>query len=600
MCGIAGIAAEKPEAIQKMVKALVHRGPDGNAMSVVNGASLGHARLAILDPSPRSDQPMWNEKKTMGIVFNGEIYNFKALRAEEGFACSTESDTEVVLKLFEKYGTKFLPRLHGMFAFAVVNTATGTWTLVRDAQGIKPLYIAYPNGILHFASEMRSLMTAFSVKPALNMRALSAYLRLQYVPGPMTMCEGIESLPPGTVLTWKGGKETRETYAPAVRTEKQQSNASSLRETIGQAVHAEMISDRPIGIFLSGGMDSSIVLHHMAEKSSSPVRTFTVRFDATEQEGAARFNADADLAALTAKHYKTEHRELLLTAEMFREHYKETALALDQPNSDHVSVAQFLLAREAKKSVDVVLTGAGGDELFGGYPRYRIAKILHDLRFLPSQIRSLGSLFGYPADVLKMSPGAKLMERLLARPTDEWSDIVRGNWFEPSVVTNIFEKCYKNVSGDALTQAMECDRTLWLVDESLKLVDGTTMASGLEARVPLLAPSVRAHARSFASSRHLTWCNTKVLLKNAYRDTLPSHLYSLKKASFYPPLAKWFRRESAPLIEEALKNKRIQELFDTEKIRVIAEDHRTQKKYALHLLHGIVQLGAWFDAVYDA
>lgn len=594
MCGIAGIAAEKPEVIRSMVSALRHRGPDGDFTLVRDGASFGHARLAILDPAPRSDQPMWNKNCTLCIIYNGEIYNFKKLREEEGFECDTQSDTEVLLKLYEKYGTTFLPRLHGMFAFGMYEVRTKSWTLARDAQGIKPLYVAYPSGVLHFASEMRSLMRAFPQKPALNMRALSAYLRLQYVPGGMTMCEGIESLPPGTVLRWKDGKETRETFTP-----EKQSSAGSVMHTIREAVHAEMISDRPIGIFLSGGMDSSIVLHHMSEVSATPVRTFTVRFEATEAEGSARFNADADLAKKTAEYYHTEHTELLLTAEMFRDHYAETALALDQPNSDHVSVAQYLLAKEAKKSVDVVLTGAGGDELFGGYPRYRVLKVLHDLRWMPSSVRCLGSLAGYPADVLRMQPGAALWERLLARPSEEWKEVVRGNWFDDTVASSFFREKFEELRGHPLVQAMECDRNTWLIDESLRLVDGTTMASGLEARVPLLAPSVLAHARSFSPQSHVSWTETKKLLKAEYRSVLPDHLFSLKKSSFYPPLAKWFRRESAPLIDKALRNTRIREMFDTEKIRVIQEEHRTQKKYSLHLLHGIVQLSSWFETVYD-
>lgn len=593
MCGIAGIAAENPAAIRKMVEVLVHRGPDGNSVVVEKGASLGHARLAILDPSPRSDQPMWNKERTKVIVFNGEIYNFRELRASENLECTTTSDTEVVLKLFEKYGTKMLPRLHGMFAGAIYDTETREWTLFRDAQGIKPLYIATINGVLHFASEMRALMTAFPMKPALNMQALSAYLRMQYVPGPMTMCEGIESLPPGTVLRWKDGTESRTSFVAEATNVK-----STLMEVVQAAVHAEMVSDRPIGIFLSGGMDSSIVLHHMCEKATAPVRTFTVRFEATEEEGAKRFNADADLAALTAKHYGTEHTELLLTAEMFRDAYRDTSLALDMPNSDHVSVAQYLLAKEAKKSVDVVLTGAGGDELFGGYPRYRITRVLSDLRWIPSSVRGLGGMLGYPADVLRMSPGSALMERLLTRKASEWQEVVKGTWFDPSVATQVFQQRYADLSGDDLTQAMECDRTLWLIDESLKLVDGTTMASGLEARVPLLAPSVLAHARSIPSKRHVTWSQTKKTLRETYRHALPEHLFTLKKASFYPPLAKWLRREAEPLIQDALQSPFIQEYFDVHRIRVIAEEHKQKKRYALHLLHGVIQLSAWHSTVW--
>lgn len=605
MCGIAGFIGEDRGRIERMTKALVHRGPDGNAVYMGHDVSLGHARLAILDPRPDGDQPMWNDAKTIVLVFNGEIYNYQALRSAEKFECRTGTDTEVLLKLYEKYGIDFVQYLRGMFAFGLYDTRSQTLHLARDTSGIKPLYLTSIDGRMHFASEMRSLMTAFKTKPALNMRSLSRYLRLQYVPGPETMCQGIESLTPGTILTIHDNKESRRTFKTAV-TPMTFKNTADFREyfptLMDSVVRDHMTSDRPIGIFLSGGMDSSIILHHMACACEKPIQTFTVRFDATEEEGRERFNRDADLALLTAKHYGTEHHEILVTAEDFKNAYAETARALDQPNADHVSVAQYLLARLAKKSVDVVLTGAGGDELFGGYPRYQIARILRDMAWIPSALRSLSAtVLGYPSDMAGMSVGPALMERLLSRSTSEWSPLMKDSWLKDDDTSAWFQHAWmEHQCSDSVRTFMETDRATWLVDESLRLVDGTTMASGLEARVPFLDPLIISASHGTKTNWHIGYKQTKKLLKETYAPILPPHLFTLKKASFYPPLAKWLRRESAPLIEDSLDHPRIKALFNIEELRKLQGAHRSKQGYHLHVLHAVIQLQHWFDGVYDA
>lgn len=605
MCGIAGFAGEDEMRMQQMVRCLKHRGPDGDAILVAPGATLGHARLAILDPRPVGDQPMWNDARTAVIVFNGEIFNFRRLIAEENLSCKTGTDTEVLLKLYDRYGMDFVPRLIGMFAFGIYDITTRTWYITRDSSGIKPLYVSYPQGKLHFASEMRTLISALPQKPAINYTALSQYLRLQYVPGPQTLCEGIESLPPGTILTWSAKGEARRTFTPAVDAPtftSKQDFKKRFPQMMSDAVKDHLISDKPVGIFLSGGMDSSIVLHHMAEHAQKPISTFTVRFEATESEGAKRFNTDADLAKRTAAHYGTDHHELLLTADLFREHYKDTARALDLPNADSVSVAQYLLSKEAKKHVDVILNGAGGDELFGGYPRYRIAHILEKFRMVPPPLRSLvGGALGNPRDVLAMSPGPELAERLLARSITETSAIVKGDWFKPEATTELFEQRFEPLrKKDDVRAFMEFDRGLWLVDESLKLADATTMAFGVEGRVPFLDPRIIAASHATKTGWHLSMKHTKVLLKDTYRSILPEHLFTLDKASFYPPLAKWIRRETAPLVEEMLANKHIQELFDVDAVRDVFEKHKAHTQYGLHSLSTLMQLSHWFETVYDA
>ncbi len=607
MCGIAGFTGADRSVIERMTDALVHRGPDGKGIWASEKGCMGHCRLAILDPRPEGNQPMWNEDHSVGIVYNGEIYNFKELRGD--LDCKTNTDTEVILKLFERHGMSFIHKLRGMFAIGIYDAKHDTWHLARDANGIKPLFIATIDGQLAFASEMRSLLKAFKTKPELNMTSLSQYMRLQYVPGPYTLCEGIEQLPPGMILNWEKGKETRYRFHPEESQyfEKREHFKEFFPGIMDKVVKQHLISDKPVGIFLSGGMDSSIVLYHMSEHTRGPVKSFTVRFDATEEEDAARFNTDAELAKKTAAVFGTEHRELMLTAEMYRDAYEDTARSLDQPNADSVSVAQFLLSRMAKEHVDVVLTGAGGDELFGGYPRYRIARIIHALRAIPGPLRgAMASALGYPGDVLKLNPGPLLAERLLARPESEGLRIARGDWFDGLATRSVFEdhfdavKLQPKLNKGGVRPFMEADRHMWLVDESLRLADATTMGSGVEGRVPFVDERVIAAAHATPGHWHVDYRDTKVLLKDTYREILPEHLFTLKKASFYPPLSKWLRREAYPLVERMLEHPRIAELFDVEELRIIAEEHRTKKVYHLHTLSTLIQLSFWFDTVYDA
>lgn len=604
MCGITGFAGPERNVIERMTDAIKHRGPDGTAVWTGDNASLGHCRLAILDPRTDGNQPMWNADRTIAIVYNGEIYNYRELREQEGLTCRTNTDTEVILKLYEKHGMAFVERLRGMFAFGIHDTRDNSWHLARDNGGIKPLFLAFPEGCLAFASEMRSLMAALPAKPSLNMNALSQYMRLQYVPGPHTLCEGIDQLPPGTILSWKDGSSNMRSFKPVEHATYESKSDFSERfpALMDDVVKQHLVSDKPIGVFLSGGMDSSVLLHHMTEHAAGPVKTFTVRFEATDKEGATRFNTDAELARKTAEHYGTDHREILLTADLYRELYRETARALDQPNADSVSVAQFLLACEAKKHVDVVLSGAGGDELFGGYPRYRIARILQATGLIPPYVRSnAGRVMGYPSDVLSMRPGAVLAERLLARPAAEGKAITRGDWFDPLATSTLFARRFDQLkTTDPVRAFMEFDRGLWLIDESLRLADATTMGSGLEARVPFVDERIIAASHSTPAAWHVGLMTTKALLKETYRGVLPDHLYTLKKASFYPPLAKWLRRETAPLAEAMLEHPRIHELFDVETIKAQFEAHRDHRAYHLHTLSSLIQLSHWFDTVYDA
>lgn len=602
MCGIAGCIGEHPDVIERMTQALWHRGPDGHATYVGQGVSLGHARLAILDPSPAANQPMWSADRRYVIVFNGEIFNYRELAKRRSFTCRTGSDTEVLLHLFAADGAEFLRQVRGMYALAVYDTQARELWLARDCSGIKPLYIRTVKHEMHFASEVRALLQAGASRPELDLEALSLYLHLQYVPRPRTLCQGIHAVEPGTLIRIaSNGKQTISSIVqdtPVWTAPRRTTLRQSLPSYLQQCVDEHLVSDRPVGIFLSGGMDSSILLHHMVQASAQPVRTYTVRFDVSDAEGSARFNRDADLAAKTAKHYGTLHTELLITAEMYRNSFRDCARSLDLPNSDHVSVAQYLLAKRAKKDVDVILCGSGGDELFGGYPRYRISHILQRFGWIPAHLRAAaGRWSGFAPDVCALEPGAALWQRLLARPADEVSRAVQ-DWYTPNAINTHFDQWF-TMGVDPIRTAMEADRQTWLIDESLKLVDGTTMASGVEARVPFLDTRLIETIRHTPGHWHLNMHRTKTLLKEAYRDLLPTHLYTLEKASFYPPVAKWLRRECAPLVEEALENELVQKMFKIEHLRSCWNAHREKRGYHLHLLMNIVQIAAWFDEVFD-
>lgn len=602
MCGIAGYTSEHPEIIARMTKALMHRGPDGHATYVGNGISLGHARLAILDPSPAGAQPMWSADGTVVMVYNGEVFNFREIARARGFTCRTGSDTEVLLHLFAADREDFLRSVRGMYALAVYDTKTRDLWLARDSSGIKPLYTRIIQRDVAFASEVRALLHASDDRPDIDYEALSLYMHLQYVPRPRTLCEGIVPVEPGHLVRIGSDKRMQSSVIARDRSAWQGVSRRSLVRTLPdmmqQCVTEHLVSDQPVGIFLSGGMDSSVLLHHMAQVIREPIQTYTARFEATEAEGASRFNMDADLASRTAEHYKTNHTELVITASEYRDAFRECARALDLPNSDHVSVAQYLLAKRAKHDVDVILCGAGGDELCGGYPRYRIVSILRAFGWIPASLRRwVAASVGVAPDVSSAAPGSTLWKRLMSRPLSEVQSFA-GEWYTPDAIDRYFTPFFHGES-DPVRQAMEADRRTWLIDESLKLVDGTTMASGVEARVPFLDQRLIDMIVSTPGHWHVDFRRTKTLLKDAYRSILPDHLYSLPKASFYPPMAKWLRRECAPLVEEALEHPVIARLFQVEVLRRQWHEHVHRTGYHLHALMNVVQLAQWFDEVYE-
>jgi len=606
VCGIAGFIGEDQDLIERMTNALRNRGPDGFGVSVREGVSLGSARLAILDPRPEGNQPMWNDDQSVGIVFNGEIFNFKELRTNHGLQCKTNTDTEVILRLYEKEGIDMVKKLRGMFSFGIYDTRSKTLHVARDPSGITPLFYTMIANQFHFASETKALLRAYDQKPPINPTALSLYCRFQYLPRPFTLLPDIKAVEPGSLLIVQGNNVTMKQWNNESYDYGRLSANEFKKEFPGlmqQVVTDHLISDRPLGLFLSGGLDSSICLHHMQQAGHKPIKTFTARFEVEEQS--EKFNRDADLARETAKHYGTDHHELTVTATMYRDAYKDCAAALDQPNANVTAVTQYLLAKFAKQQVDVVLTGNGGDELFGGYPRYRIVHLLTMLRAMPAGARAfIARLAGLPPDVLRMEPGDALMERLNNQSIEQWESLVKGTWFDASATSKWVQERYAPLATlPPLAAAMEYNRLSWLTDEALRMTDGTSLGSGLEARVPLLDQRVIQIAHQTRPQDHVSLFQTKRLLRETYQtlsgvEGLPSHLFNVPKSGFFTPLAKWFRRECKSLIDEMLESEHLAPYFDLEAVRKVAAQHHTGEKYSLHTLAMLTQLHCWFETVY--
>lgn len=603
MCGICGCTAVNKTAVSAMVSALGHRGPDAQNTWVQHGVSFGHTRLAILDPTPAGVQPMHSTSGNTTIVFNGEIYNFKALIQQFNLQVTTRTDTEVLLALYEKIGIECIQYLRGMFAFALFDHVKNTVYLARDPHGLKPLYYTQQGSILYFASETKALLKALPNRPSINAEALSLYVRHRYVPCPHTLLNGVYSARPGEVLQWSNGAlKTLQVYRSHPNKPYSPVTPQGIKNVLQESVAAHLVSDKPIGLFLSGGLDSSICLYHMREAGVTNIKTFTVRFAIEPGEGEEKFNADATIAKRTAGLFETDHTEITITAKDCAAAYAEAAYFLDQPNANPTAVVQYLLSKKAKQAVDVVLTGIGGDELFGGYGHYRIARILQLLQWVPPAMRSsIGSLFGKSSDLWQTALGAPFIERMRIMPANKANALLAGDWFADSMNTQNIQQHYAAIKSHNTVHAiMEYDRLGWLADEALHLADASTMGAGLEARTPFLDTNVLALAHTINPAKHSTLKTTKALLRNAYADVLPVEVVQLRKAGFFPPFAKWVRRDCKPLLDEALESTYLESYFNKSAMQSLAAKHHTGEQYAFHELTMLIQLHYWFKEIYNA
>ncbi len=584
MCGIAGyvnfdFSEPEPELLQKMMDAMALRGPDGHDMYVNYNTGLAHTRLSIIDLE-NGGQPLCNEDGTLWIVFNGEIFNYRALRKvleERGHRFRTQSDTEVILHLYEECGSAFLPHLDGFFAFALYNTKLGMMILARDRMGIKPLYYYRDAAHFAFASSINALKQLPFVKRHIDEQALWDYLSLQYVPDG-TIYTHISQLAPGYSLSfhsegprrhfqkrqyWKPDftRKTAQPYEDACK---------GLREAMTASVRDRLISDVPLGVFLSGGLDSAIVAGLAAEQMEGPLKCFTIGFE--EQSYDERESAAATTAHIRqfARHGFEHHVKMVNPCDF--ESLEFLVKQYGEPFADASMLPTYLLSRFARGEVKVALSGDGADELFGGYERYLAMRYLGKFDFLPETVRrplfrmaaamipNLGSERQKWARARRFlhgaaASGAERYLGILSRVDEKLKHRVCGKFFrnvKPTLET-FNREFYKNVpSGHPSERASEVDIISYLREDILKKVDVASMSASLEVRSPFLDFKIAELSALYPYEYKERNGVRKRILADAFANYLPPGLAQRPKRGFGVPLAAWFRNEWRELLRERL------------------------------------------------
>jgi asparagine synthase (glutamine-hydrolysing) len=562
MCGIAGMLRQDggladSRLVRRMTEILAHRGPDGSGCHVAGAVGLGHRRLAIIDLLTGS-QPMATADGATWITYNGEVYNYATLRRDlkdRGHSFRTDSDTEVVLVAYQEWGVHCLTRLRGMFAFGIWDGHRRQMFLARDRVGIKPLVYAWDGRSLRFASEIKALLEDPGLSRDLDWDALRDYLIHHYIPAPRTIFQGIRKLPPASYLLCSadGGEPVVEKYwdlqfAPE-RGRTEADWTEELREVVQEATRLHMVSDVPVGAFLSGGIDSSSVVACMANVSSSPVKTFSIGFDESDFD-------ELKYARVVAARYGTEHFELVVKPDVMSI-LPRLAWQFDEPFGDASAVPSYCVAKITKEHVTVALSGDGGDESFAGYRRYAWALDLHrrmdrtPLCMLKPLLRWTGA---------RRSPGARGREFLQVLGMDPLDRYDRGVSYQsaetlgwllkrgalermtpPTLGEEFARLAAASGSSDYLSQLQYIDVHHYLPDDILNKVDRTSMLTSLETRVPLLDHVVMEHAARIPSSLKLGATGGKHVFKRAMRPYLSEEILSRKKMGFGVPLAAWFR-----------------------------------------------------------
>lgn len=614
MCAINGFNFSDRNLIEKMNKVTSHRGPDQTDFWIGSEISLGHNRLSIIDLSDNGNQPMWDEKREIAIIFNGEIYNFKELRQglEKKYRFKSQSDTEVLLCAYKEYGLGCLNKLNGIFAFAIWDERRKELLLARDRVGIKPLYYYWDGRKFIFSSEIKSILT-HNLPRAVDQEAFNLYFHVLYVPEPHTMFKGIKKLPAANYLTLKGSQLEIKKYWEVTNFENLPDERAAIEEIqslFKDSVKRQLISDRPVGVFLSGGLDSTAVLGAIRENTSKQIKAFSVRFNT--KIDSAKYNADFDLAEKTAEAYGIEFYRKDIGPKDISDNLERIVWHMDEPSANPIAGVTFLLAQEAKKKVAVVLGGDGGDELFGGYLRYNLSRLigyyqrspaLMDL-FFEKILRGIGKK--YWAEKLSARNPAKRILSFLSQKQKFLDEIGNSDFMRPEIAIRYFSERYpfnQLYGGDFEKYFMNVDRQSWLVDESLLRTDKMTMAFGLEERVPILdhrlvelANRIPTHwkTRGFNPLGHF---QGKAIWRKAIKKYLKPHMAREQKRGWFSPMAKWLREEELRgVVSDILSPQNLStEFFDAGAVQKIWKEHLDKKTYNLSLIWAIVMWQLWYN-----
>ncbi|MBX4200310.1 asparagine synthase (glutamine-hydrolyzing) [Candidatus Parcubacteria bacterium] len=598
MCGIAGFNWEDREKALKMGKCIKHRGPDAEGV-FSEEVTLVHKRLAIIDLSPAANQPMFDTEKKLVIIFNGEIYNYKELRIElqDKYNFVTQSDTEVILAGYKVWGSDVVNYLNGIFALAIWDTENKNLFLARDHMGVKPLYYFWDGERFIFASEVKAILE-HDIPRKLNLDSFNKYMRVLYVPEPETMIQGIKKLPPGARINLKGTKlELEKYYEPKLKAEKfnyfnYTEAKDRVREVVTKGIQRQLVSDVPVGVYLSGGIDSSAVLSSVS-KVKNNIKTFSIGFDLEDNEEKDKFNKDFELAEASAKHFGADHHPLTISTKEVAENLEDIISTIDDPISNPTAIPMFYLSKFAKKDVTVVLNGNGGDELFGGYDRYKMDRRVDTLGKIP------GVKFLLPKKIrnaLEMDALDRLVQFEFEK---DWrlEKVLNKKFFTPvSQIKRDFRK-YLGISKDKTEALMMADLTSWLPDQALILGDKMSMQGSIEERVPLLDREIVELGMSLPLAFKVTPFETKKILKDAFREELPEALFRQPKRGWFSPGAKWLRRPEVLSIAKNVLSEGYygptMGLFDWLKVQEMLRNHVEKREYNLTILWAILTFQIW-------
>jgi asparagine synthase (glutamine-hydrolysing) len=563
MCGICGIVSLTPEKsvehddLIAMRDRMVHRGPDEAGIFIERNVGLGHRRLSIIDLSS-GQQPMTNEDGKVAIVFNGEMYNYQDLRKQllsKGHIFRTRSDTEVIVHAYEEYGEHCLEHFRGMFAFAIWDGRKHQFFAARDRLGKKPFYYAQWGDTFLFASEIKAILAHPAARREIDHKALDLYFGLRYVPGPMTIFKGISKLQPGHFLLLKDN--TLHTFQywdfNTVQTRKitQADAEKQFIELLQESVKIRLMSEVPLGVFLSGGVDSSTIVALMSEIVTEPVKTFSVGYagDVAENE--------FDYARMVAKRYQTDHHEFRLTADDFLDFLPQLVWHLDEPIADASTIPLFFISQLAKEHVTVVLSGEGADELLGGYSIYKKMLLLDSLHSIPGSgiLGGAASLAGRMFGKRKIERYANLLRLPLEQRYTGVSSVfniserkklfLRNGGIIPHDLSDIMAPYYERVQHrKPLDRMLYVDTKVWLPDDLLMKADKMTMGASVELRVPFLDHVLVEFAASLPVTCKIHKNETKYLLKHAMESRLPLEVLYRPKKGFPVPISRWFREKA--------------------------------------------------------
>jgi asparagine synthase (glutamine-hydrolysing) len=619
MCGIAGIIAEDPgvrAALPGMLRVLRHRGPDDEGIEQLGSAVLGHRRLSILDLEG-GRQPMLSSDGTLAVVFNGEIYNFPALSRSlesEGHRFRTRSDTEVLLHLYQKYGVECVAHLDGMFAFAIWDTQRQRLFLARDHLGQKPLFYCQTARGFAFASEVKGVMASGLVRPEANLEGLFHYISLRFIPDSLTLFKHIQKLPASHRLVFENGVVRIEQYWSFSFVQKQEGTDRELTDALDQSlretVRAHLLSDVPVGSFLSGGIDSSLVTAIMAQESPQPIPTFSI--GVREQSF-----SELPFAAQVARRYRTQHHEEVVTADLVRL-VPQMVWHQDEP-SDPFGAGVYLVSRVAAGRVKVVLSGDGGDELFAGYDRFAGQRLASLYALLPASLRRtllrrliglVPESFGYKSIAQKLHWVNELSlmdggERYAASMSFlRFTEDAKRFLFTPGALAglaglNSTDKILDHFDSpnarDLVDRMLYTDLMTRIPDHLLPIVDRMSMAHGLEVRPPLLEHRMVELAAHLPAALKLRGTRLKYILRRVAARYLPPAVVDRSKQGFGFPLARWMRTDLSPLLRAVVADSRfiMSGVFSGSYVERLLSEHLEGKRDHNFRLWILLNLEVW-------